>query len=78
MHLSANEQKVLELLADKDAVDHVDCAHLTELRLGMAEAALKSLTSKGLAAPNTARKGLKKRPDGTWSITTAGRDQLQA
>ena len=76
MHLSANEQRVLDLLADKDAVDAVDCAHLAELRLGMADAALKSLTSKGLAAPNTARKGLKKRADGTWSITTAGRAHL--
>lgn len=78
VHLSANEQRVLDLLGQKDAVDPVDCAHLAELRLGMADAALKSLASKGLAAPNSARKGLRKRADGTWSITDAGRNHLSA
>lgn len=75
MSVSANEQRVLDLLAEKDAVAPSDVARLTGLRPGMADAALKSLTSKGLAAPNVARKGLRKQADGTWSITADGRSQ---
>lgn len=78
MVLSANEQHVLEVLADKDAVDPTDCARLAGLGPGMTEAALRSLTSKGLAAPNTVRRGLGKKPDGTWSITDEGRAAVAA
>ncbi len=73
MALSPNELQVLEVLADKDAVDPTDCARLAGIGPGMTEASLRSLTSKGFAAPNMVRKGLGKKPDGTWSITAEGR-----
>jgi DNA-binding MarR family transcriptional regulator len=73
MALSPNELQVLEVLADKDAVDPTDCARLAGIGPGMTEASLRSLTSKGFAAPNMVRKGLSKKPDGTWSITDEGR-----
>ncbi len=72
MTLSTNEQQVLDVLAEKDAVDPVDCARLCGMGPGMTEAALRSLTSKGYAAPNMVRKGLGKKADGTWSITPDG------
>jgi hypothetical protein len=71
--LSANEQKVLGVLADKDVVNPSDCARLGGLGEGMADAALRSLSSKGLAVANQVRKGLSRKPDGTYSITPEGR-----
>ena len=73
-----NEQRILTLLADKDALEPADCARLGDLGIGMTDAALHSLTAKGLAAPNLVRKGLSRKPDGTYSITDAGRGALSA
>ena len=50
-----------------------DCVRLADLASGMGDAALRSLVSKELVAPNLVRKGLSKKPDGTYSITPAGR-----
>ena len=44
----------------------------------MTEAALRSLVDKDLAVANVVRKGLSKKPDGTYSITPAGRSALAA
>jgi hypothetical protein len=76
--LSGNEQKVLGVLAEKDRVDAPDCARLAGLGQGMADAALRSLTSKGLAVANQVRKGLSKKADGTYSISPEGRAELGA
>ena len=71
-----NETRILGVLASKDVVDVVDCARLADLGPGMTEAALRSLSSKGLATPNLVRKGLSRKPDGTYSITPEGRALL--
>ena len=76
--LSVNEQRVLNLLATKDALEPADCALLADLGTGMTDAALHSLTAKGLAGPNLVRRGLSRKPDGTYSITSAGRTALTA
>jgi len=78
MTLSTNEQRILGILADKDALEPADCARLAELGTGMTEAALRSLVAKDLAVANVVRKGLSKKPDGTYSITPAGRSALAA
>lgn len=72
MALSTYEQKILGVLAEKSPCDAGDCARLAELGTGVTDAVLKSLVNKGLAVANTARRGLSKKPDGTYSITTAG------
>jgi hypothetical protein len=74
--LSANERSALSILAEQERVEPADCARLAGMGVGLAEAALRSLTNKGLAHANVVRKGLSRRPDGTWSISPAGRDQL--
>jgi DNA-binding PadR family transcriptional regulator len=76
MSLSRNERAVLGVLADKQSAEPVDCAHLADVGLGLADAALRSLVNKGLATANTIRKGLSKKPDGTYSITELGRTEL--
>lgn len=76
MTLSTNELRILGLLAEKDALEPGDCARLADLGTGMADAALRSLSSKGLIAPNLVRRGLTRRSDGTYSITDAGRVAL--
>ena len=73
MTLSVNEHRILHVLADKDALDPLDCARLAELGTGMTDAALRSLAAKGLVAENQVRKGLSRKPDGTYSITDDGR-----
>ena len=73
MTLSVNEHRILDLLADKDVLDPADCARLAELGTGMTDAALRSLAAKGLVAENQVRRGLSRKPDGTWSITAEGR-----
>jgi DNA-binding PadR family transcriptional regulator len=78
MALSRNERTVLGVLADKQAAEAVDCARLGDLGVGLADAALRSLANKGLAVANVTRKGLSKRPDGSYSITPAGRAELTA
>ena len=78
MTLSTNEHRILGLLAEKDALEPADCARLIELGIGMTEAGLRSLTAKGLVAENLVRKGLSKKPDGTYSITADGRTALTA
>jgi DNA-binding PadR family transcriptional regulator len=76
VNLSHNELRILGVLAEKDALEPADCARLADLSAGMGDAALRSLASKGLAAPNLVRKGLSKKPDGTYSITESGRVAL--
>jgi DNA-binding MarR family transcriptional regulator len=76
--LSTNELRILGLLAEKDALEPTDCARLTDLGVGMTEAALRSLVAKDLAVANLVRKGLSKKPDGTYSITAEGRSALTA
>ena len=71
--LSTNEQRIVDLLAQKDALDPADCSRLTDLGIGMTDAALRSLVAKDLLQANVVRKGLSKKPDGTYSITAAGR-----
>jgi DNA-binding PadR family transcriptional regulator len=44
----------------------------------MTDAAIHSLANRGLVAPNLVRKGLSRKPDGTYSITDAGHAQLPA
>jgi DNA-binding PadR family transcriptional regulator len=76
--LSTNEHRILGVLAEKDALEPADCARLADLGVGMTDAALRSLVTKGLAAPNVVRKGLSKKPDGTYSITADGRAERTA
>jgi hypothetical protein len=76
--LSTNEHRILGVLAEKDALEPADCARLADLGVGMTDAALRSLATKGLAAPNLVRKGLSKKPDGTYSITPDGHAALSA
>jgi hypothetical protein len=76
MTLSTNEHRILGILADKDTLEPADCARLADLGTGMTEAALRSLVAKDLAVANLVRKGLSKKPDGTYSITSAGRSAL--
>jgi DNA-binding PadR family transcriptional regulator len=71
--LSTNELRILGVLGEKDALDSADCARLADLGAGMTDAAVHSLVDRGLVAANTVRKGLSKKPDGTYSITDAGR-----
>ena len=73
MNLSTNELRILGVLAEKDALEPADCTRLADLGSGMGGAALRSLVDKQLVAPNLVRKGLSKKPDGTYSITPAGR-----
>lgn len=74
--LSANERSVLTILAEQERLEPVDCARRAGMGAGLAEAALRSLTNKGLAHANMVRRGLGRRPDGTWSISRAGREEL--
>ena len=74
--LSTNESRILGVLAEKDALEPGDCSRLAEMGIGMTDAALHSLASKGLVAPNLVRKGLSHKPDGTYSITASGRAAL--
>jgi DNA-binding MarR family transcriptional regulator len=74
--LSTNELRILGVLAEKDALEPADCSRLADLSSGMGDAALRSLVAKELVAPNLVRKGLSKKPDGTYSITPAGRASL--
>jgi DNA-binding PadR family transcriptional regulator len=76
--LAANEFNVLGVVAEKGPIDATDCANLTALSPGIAEATLRSLVNKGYAVANKARHGLTKKPDGTYSITKAGRAELAA
>lgn len=78
MALSPNEFSVLGVVAEKGPIDAADCARLTELGPGITDATLRSLVNRGLALANKARHGLTKRPDGTYSITKAGRAALAA
>ena len=73
MNLSTNELKILGVFAEKDALEPADCSRLADLSSAMADAAFRSLVAKELVAPNLVRKGLSKKPDGTYSITPAGR-----
>jgi DNA-binding PadR family transcriptional regulator len=74
--LAVNEFNVLGVVAEKGPVDASDCARLAEMSPGIADATLRSLVNKGLAVANKARHGLTKKPDGTYSITKAGRAAL--
>jgi DNA-binding PadR family transcriptional regulator len=76
VNLSTNELRILGVLAEKDALEPGDCIRLADLGSGMGDAALRSLVTKELVAPNLVRKGLSKKPDGTYSITPAGRAAL--
>lgn len=76
MNLSTNELRILGVLAEKDALEPGDCSRLADLAAGMGDAALRSLVTKELVAPNLVRKGLSKKPDGTYSITPSGRAAL--
>ena len=78
MNLSTNELRILGVLAEKDALEPADCVRLSDLASGMGDAALRSLVTKELVAPNLVRKGLSKKPDGTYSITADGRNALTA
>ena len=74
--ISTNERAVLTVLAEKDVIEPSDCARLAGLGIGLTQASLHSLANKGLARANQVRKGLTKKPDGTWSISTEGRELL--
>lgn len=74
--LSANERSVLAILAEQERAEPADCARRAGIGAGLAEAALRSLTHKGLAHANVVRRGLGRRPDGSWSISPAGREEL--
>jgi hypothetical protein len=76
VNLSTNDLRILGVLAEKDALEPSDCVRLADLAAGMGDAALRSLVTKELVAPNLVRKGLSKKPDGTYSITPAGRSAL--
>jgi DNA-binding PadR family transcriptional regulator len=74
--LSSYEAKVLGVLAEKSPADSADCARLAEIGTGVTEAVLHSLVNKGLAEANRSRKGLSRKPDGTYSITAEGQAAL--
>jgi len=74
--LASNEFNVLGVVAEKGPIDATDCANLTALSPGITDATLRSLVNKGLAVANRTRHGLTKKPDGTYSITKAGRAAL--
>lgn len=76
MSLASNEFNVLGVVAEKGPIDATDCANLTALSPGITDATLRSLVNKGLAVANRTRHGLTKKPDGTYSITKAGRAAL--
>ena len=76
--LSTNERKVLGVFADKDVLEPADCIRLADLSAAMADASMRSLVAKELVAPNLVRKGLSKKPDGTYSITPTGRAALSS
>jgi DNA-binding PadR family transcriptional regulator len=76
--LAANEFNVLGVVAEKGPIDATDCANLTALSPGITDATLRSLVNKGFAVANRTRYGLTKKPDGTYSITKAGRAALAA
>ncbi len=76
MPLAPNEFAVLGVVAEKEPVDAEDCARLTELGPGATTAALRSLENKGYVVANKVRKGLTKKPDGTYSATSSGRAAL--
>jgi hypothetical protein len=76
MPLTSNETRVLEALAEKESLDPEACAETTGLGPGISKAVLLSLVNKGLAVANQARRGLVKKPDGTYSPTRDGRAAL--
>lgn len=76
--LSANERRILGLLGEKDTLDVPDCARLASVGEGVADASLRSLARRGFATANEVRKGFGRKPDGTYSITPAGRDAATA
>lgn len=69
---------MLAVIAEKGPVDATDCARLTDISPGIADAALRSLVNKGLATANKTRHGLVKKPDGTYSATKTGHAALAA
>jgi DNA-binding MarR family transcriptional regulator len=74
--LTSNESRVLEAVAEKGSITAAECAEATGLGPGISEAVLRSLVNKGLAVANTTRRGLTKKPDGTYSLTRDGRAAL--
>lgn len=76
MPLAVNEMNVLAVVIEKGPIDAADCARLADMSPGITEATLRSLVNKGFAAANQVRRGLAKRPDGTYSATASGRAAL--
>lgn len=76
MPLSSNEASILGVLAEKSPAYAADCSRLADVSMGITEAVLRSLVHKGYASANKTRKGLSRKPDGTYSITADGEAAL--